>query len=229
MRKSRWGELMPVTYTNHYAFWTLFYSVLAFTGMRPGELAGMTVDRVDFGQKVFLLRSEDVKTKTSRLVPIPERVSKQLYEYVQTLKGEYLFPSQRTKNRKTGKPTIDDVDWGYNFHTRINRLGIKRAGLTPYSLRHSIITRLLDEDVNLFRVQRLVGHSQIATTAHYYHHSTKALQQTVQKDPLARKTTTTQEVFNQLVEHVQQFILGDKRFVLSVDRTKPQEMKLVIL
>lgn len=41
--------------------------------------------------------------------------------------------------------------------------------LTPYSLRHSFCTWLIKADVQLTKVQKLMGHSQITTTMNYVH------------------------------------------------------------
>jgi len=168
---------------NNYAVWTLFFKILAYSGMRPGEVAHLAIDRVDFGRQVFVL--EDTKTNTPRYVPIAPALLSDLTDHIKTLTGDKLFPSTRGgKFRQNG--VVNDVDWGYNFHSRIKRLGIKRKNLRPYSLRPSFITRMLDEDVNIFKVQKIVGHRQISTTAHYTHLTTKDITRAINKDPLSR-------------------------------------------
>lgn len=188
-----WKTKGMITYTfgaKDYAIWTLFFTILAYSGMRPGEVAHLTVDRVDFGRQVYSL--EDTKTNTPRLVPIAEIVLYALQEHIKTLKGSLLFPAKTGHSHRQGD-VVDDVDWGYNFHQRLKRLGVKRKNLTVYSLRHSFITRMLDEDINIFKVQRIVGHRQLSTTAGYTHLTTKQLVTTLKKDPLARKQLTPME------------------------------------
>lgn len=225
---NRWGGTSTACYQKGYDIYTLFYSILAFTGMRPAELAQMTLERIDFIQQIFKLREEDVKTHTPRIVPIPPRVYDALYEYVKTLKGQYLFPSMGKGKDMMGLPCLNATDWGYNFHQRIKRLKINRKGLSVYSLRHSLITRLLDEDINLYKVQNLVGHKNIATTVMYYHSSTKALKDTVSKDPMGRRAIDPQKVLDQLIEDVQNFLSSDKRFILSTDRNTEGHLLLDI-
>lgn len=216
--KNRWGSISTCIYKDVYDKYTLFYEILAFTGMRPAELAEMTLERIDLTQRIFKLREEDVKTHEPRIVPIPDRSYKKLYDYIKTLHGEYLFPSKNGGKDLNGLPCMNATDWGYNFQQRVKRLGITRKGLSVYSLRHSLITRLLDEDVNLYKVQNLVGHKDIATTAIYYHSSTKALKETIRKDPLSRKSTPEKIVLSQLVSQIEEFLGRDHRFTLSVDR-----------
>ncbi len=170
---------------------TMFWKCLAYSGARPGEIAHLTVNTVDFGRQVFLLDGKTGK----RIVPIATCILEELREFVSSLSTEDLFPSQRGGMTRQGG-VINDVAWGYDFHERLKRLGIKRKNLTPYSLRHSFITRLLNEDLNLYKVQNLVGHKQGSPiTSTYYHLTTKALVKTLEKDPLQRTTMTPDERF----------------------------------
>lgn len=161
-----------------YHMWTLFFKILAFSGMRCGEVANLTIEQIDFGRGVFTLT--DTKTNTPRNVPIAPSLIGDLTEYVKTC-NPVIFSG------KCGKPPPDS-DWGRRFHERLNRLGIKRIKLTPYSFRHSFITRMLDEDVNLFKVQKIVGHRNVSTTAIYSHLTTKDIVSAIKKDPLSRQS-----------------------------------------
>lgn len=188
------GVLIKVTYRKGYDIWTLFFSIMAYTGMRPNEVAQLTVDTVDFGRNVFVITPNNSKTNNLRYVPIPPNIIKDLEKYILGLKGKYLFMQ--------GNKVFDNVDWHYNFHKRLERLGIKREGLSPYSLRHSYITRMIEEDVNIFKVQKLVGHTQIATTAKYTHLATKDMQKTVLRHPAVRKGMDKKLIAEYLMEYV---------------------------
>lgn len=47
---------------------------------------------------------------------------------------------------------------------------IEKARYTPYSLRHFYASMLIDQNVNLKRIQTLMGHEKIETTLTYYGH-----------------------------------------------------------
>lgn len=181
---------------------TMFWKCLAYTGARPGEIASLTVDTLDFGRQVFVVTG---KTGT-RIIPIPLPLLDELTDYVKSLTTNLLFPSERGgKTRQNG--AINDVSWGYDFHQRLKRLNIKRKNLTPYSLRHSFITRMLDEGVNLYPLQNLVGHKQGSPiTSTYYHLTTKALVKTISKDPLQRGKMTYNERYIVFRDNVRQLL-----------------------
>lgn len=189
-----------------YNRWTLFFQICAYTGMRMGEVAHLTLDDCDFGRMVFTVRES--KTGFGRVVPIPPNIELSLREYLETSQ-HHLFPG------------ADDVDWNYNFQTRIKRLGIRRKNLTPYSLRHSLITRLLEEDVNLFKVQKLVGHRRIDTTAQYTHLTTKDIQEAIKKHPIIRRATDPRTILLALVNFFNSLHFDrDNRFKYKLEETE---------
>ncbi len=160
---------------DRYAMWTLFFKTMAFSGMRAGEVAGLTVASLDFGRGVFIL---DRTKTTPRLVPIAPMLIDALTEYIRKLSGELLFTIDEKAVTK-GK-------WGEHFQVRIRLLGIKRPHLSVHSMRHSFITRMWSE-INLLALQKIVGHKNIATTAHYGHLVTKDMIIAIKKDPLGKE------------------------------------------
>ena len=116
---------------------------------------------------------------------------------------------------------INNANWSKNFHLRLDRLGIKRKNLSVYSLRHSMITRLIEEDVSLFRIQKLVGHHNITTTAKYVHLASKDMEEALKKHPMVRRSTDPQSILRALVESVKSFKLGlDDRFTYELKETE---------
>lgn len=209
------------TYSPSWVRWhrmTVFWSICAYTGMRTGEVAHLTITDVDWGRNVFIL--EDTKTNTPRVVPIPPNIKETLIAYMKDT-SHFLFPSIQGGNHNNTGKVIDSVDWGYDFHKRRKMLGIQRKNLSPYSLRHSLITRLLEEDVNIFKVQKIVGHKRIDTTARYTHLSTKDMQEAIKKHPLIRRATEPKDILQALVLAIEGFQLDkDDRFHVSINKTE---------
>lgn len=190
--------------------YTMFWTIVAYSGMRTGEVAGLTIDDIDFGRNVFIL--EHTKIKQPRYVPIAPNVVERLKKYIAVLTTEYLFPA----NNQVGHFQV--YNWVEDFDRRMKRLGIKRKGLTPYSLRHSFITRLLEEDVSIMKVMKIAGHTNIQTTVNYTHLTTKDIQQAITKHPLIRQETDPKSILVSLLDLIKSFHLeNDPRFHYRIE------------
>jgi integrase len=201
------GTITKTWDSKKHEVWTLFFGILAYTGLRPGECAALAIEDVDFGRMVFTVRVS--KTGHGRVVPIPPNLLQPLQRHIEALKGNILFPG------------VNNVDWHYNFQQRIKRLGIKRTNLSAYSLRHSFISNVLGEGAVLFDVQSLVGHKDIRTTAHYYHLSLKSLKKAQEKHSIIRKSAEPQQVLKGLVDFFKELSFDrDPRFTYRLEETE---------
>ena len=132
--------------------------VLAFCGLRLGELIGLDISDVRDGY--IKVRSE--KREAERRVGLPGFLMADLRSYVtqyRTGGGEALFTTcgRRLSYSATRK--------------MIKREG-RRAGIEqmhPHALRHWCATRLVRSGVNLRAVQVHLGHASVSTTQLYAH------------------------------------------------------------
>lgn len=193
---------------HHHAIFNMFWSLCAFSGARMGEIAKLKINDVDFGSNRILL--SDTKTNDFRYIPIAPNIKEDLDRHIKQLKGLYLFPSRR--GGLQGNGFMDSTDWGYDFHDRIKRLEIKRDNLSPYSLRHSFCTRLLETDTPFPIVMKAMGHKRAETTMQYTHLSVKDVERAITKLPLVRKSTDPRMVLLALVEFFSSLFEKDNRF-----------------
>lgn len=214
---------LPIPYhaeKRHWQIMTVFWSICAFTGMRPGEVAHLKVDDVDYGRGVFYIRQS--KTNQPGISPIPPNIIDLIRDHTKMV-TDYLFPSKLggTHYSAGGEAVIDNVDWGYDFKKRLKILGIKRVRLTPYSFRHSFATRLLEENVSLFHVKKLMRHTDLKSTLVYEHLTTKDLIQAIEKLPLIRKGTDPKTILQSLIELIKSFhIEQDSRFEYVLEESE---------
>jgi site-specific recombinase XerD len=192
---------------------TMFWLLVAYTGARCGEIADLDTNHVDFGRNILMVDGKTGK----RYIPISPTLYKPLQSYISQLDSKYLFQSSRT-----GKP-INRATWHWDFCERVKRLGIKRDRLTPHSLRHSFVTRMLNEGVDLMRVQKVVGHKQVTTTAKYMHLTTKDLIETIKRDPLTRSTLTYYDRLKAFREEVRR-LLGSYALSPEEERSMIDEL-----
>ena len=78
---------------------------------------------------------------------------------------------------------------------RIYRAAKDRAGITKdcgiHGLRHAFATHLLEAGVNVHRIQRLMGHGSLNTTARYFHLAQPHLAETASPLDLLERPDTT--------------------------------------
>lgn len=196
-----------------HAIWSLFFEILSYTGMRPGELATLKTENIDLGRRVFIIEARYCKTNKQRLVPIPSNIIDKIIPIIRSKK-----PSDYLLCFRSGK-IFRDGDWWYHFNKRITKLGLKRKGISVYSLRHSFATSLLSENMNLFQVMKCLGHSDPKTTLVYSHLTTKDLHNTIQKLPLLRDKLPPSETVKIIKELLMSFNLSN-RFEYKLEEKK---------
>jgi integrase/recombinase XerD len=137
-------------------------------GLRISELLGLQVTDIDASRMVVTVRHG--KGAKDRQVPLSARLLSALRRWWSTHRHpRWLFPGQTP----AGHLSDGQVQ-------RIARRVVKRAGLrkkaTLHTLRHSYATHLLEAGVDVVTLQKLLGHSDLSTTARYLHLSTRQMQ-----------------------------------------------------
>lgn len=137
------------------------------TGMRKGEILGLTWDRLDLKHGFILL--DKTKNGDRREIPINETLRHTLQAITRRLDVPYLF-----HDAVTGKP-YQDVK--RSFNTALRRAGIKDFHF--HDLRHTFASHLVMAGVDITTVSRLLGHKKLTMTLRYSHlapaHMTKAV------------------------------------------------------
>lgn len=138
------------------------------TGMRPGEAMKLSWPQVDFDAlEIYLGKT---KNGEDRFVPMNSRVEEMLRRRRASATSKFVFP-----NAKGTRPRSDY----YSVYRRAARaLDLPYGqrvenGFTPYSTRHTAVTRMLRAGADITSVQEVVGHSN-ATMALHYSHATRA-------------------------------------------------------
>ncbi len=152
------------------------------SGLRVGEVSGLTCVQVDLDRGRVLVRGKGDK---EREVPMSDPAVDALDVYLSagrpTMAGE-----DRTSlffNRK-GKP-FSGRDIRAMVEQYAGRL-LPGRRVTPHTLRHSFATHLLEGGADIRAVQELLGHASVATTQRYTHVSrTRLFQAYEQSHPRA--------------------------------------------
>ena len=136
--------------------------VLKDTGARPAEVAGLTVEGVDWAQSYAILRDHKNASKgKSRTLFFADGLMAILREQKRQYERGHLFRAENDAPFKSN-----------TLHVRVRR-AVERAGitrpLTLYGLRHWYITRALSKGFSGDQVAALVGNSPQVIHKHYSH------------------------------------------------------------
>lgn len=152
----------------------LMVSLIYACGFRVSELVNLKVEDLNFEENIGQVRSG--KGRKDRIFNIPENLRKKLLKQVQNQKDlgkEFLFtgPKGNLSSRNIQK-IIKKAARKANINKNVH----------PHTLRHSFATHLLENDVDIRKIQELLGHQDLSTTQIYTHISKEELKKI--KSPL---------------------------------------------
>lgn len=148
--------------------------VLAYTGLRAGELCALRLEDLSLGQRrgEFVVRGKGARL---RRVPLPPEARQVLREYLGR-RGESPWPELFVGQRGPLTPA------GVWAIVRQVARGAGLQGVTPHILRHTYATRLLREaGADLVMVAELLGHRSLATTARYTRPGPREMEEVVER------------------------------------------------
>jgi len=145
------------------------------SGLRVGEVAGLTVDRLDVPRGRVLVLGKGSK---ERDVPISEYAADALRDYLAEGRDQMASEGSGEASRhlffnRRRKPFSER-----DIRSMVERYGatlLPGRRVTPHTLRHSFATHLLEGGADIRAVQELLGHASVATTQRYTHVSRRRL------------------------------------------------------
>jgi len=146
-------------------------SVYYGCGLRRNEGVHLNIDDVNFDRRIIHVKRG--KNHKERLVPFSQTNGKYLQEWIYDYRPSLLKTQKESQFfiGVTGKPMT-----GGSLYIRLKQLiqevnnptlNQKEIGL--HALRHSIATHLLENGMELQKIQRFLGHSSLESTQIYTH------------------------------------------------------------
>jgi integrase/recombinase XerD len=152
----------------------LIISLMYACGMRVSEVLNLKINDLNFDEKSGNIRQ--AKGKKDRVFNIPNFLFSDLKKQVKKQmekNQEFLFSGPK------GQLSARNIQ-------KIVALASRKAGIQkdvhPHTLRHSFATHLLENNVDIRKIQELLGHSDLSTTQIYTHISREELKKI--KSPL---------------------------------------------
>jgi site-specific recombinase XerD len=137
-------------------------------GLRAGEVVRLKVKHIDRAQNI--IRVEQSKGRKDRNVMLSAEMLDLLRQWWKVrpsrhdagtpMEERWLFPGA-----KRGQ-TMSTRQLNRLFHEAADAAGI-RKGVTLHALRHSFATHLLEHGTDIRKIQALLGHDKLDTTARY--------------------------------------------------------------
>lgn len=159
-----------------HAAWLL----LAWLGLRRGELLGLEVVDVRIDEEMIIIR--DAKGQKDRLLPLPESIKPELTQLVEGRSAGYVFRGRDGKQWKVRA-------FNRAFARHLRACGLDGHGITPHTLRHTFATHLVLAGVQIVIVSKLLGHADIQSTMTYVHVGLGSMRSAIAQHVLAKKST----------------------------------------
>ena len=141
---------------------SLILFLLYGCGLRVSELVRLKPKHLNLNEGHGWVR--DGKGGKDRLFIIPQSITKTLKQWIHK---NHLNPDDwMFKGNKGGNYSVKSVQ---EIVKQVRKKAKISKNITPHSLRHSFATHFLDNENDLFALQKLLGHSRIETTQIYIH------------------------------------------------------------
>lgn len=143
---------------------TSVLELLFATGARISEICSLKPENVDLDAQIVRILGKGSK---ERIIEIENydvlSILKQYYAvYQEDIKSYDFFFLNNRKNR------LSEQSVRFMIKSLEKEIG-SQIHITPHMFRHSMATMLLEEDVDIRYIQRILGHSSITTTQIYTH------------------------------------------------------------
>jgi integrase/recombinase XerD len=151
--------------------------LLFATGIRISELCSLKPSDIDLNNNTVLIYGKGAK---ERILQIGSKeVAAAIALYQETFHEDIMVSGYFFVNRLKQQLSDQSVRFMINRYTKLAGINLH---ITPHMFRHSFATLLLEQDVDIRYIQKMLGHSSISTTEIYTHVSN-----TKQKDILINK------------------------------------------
>jgi integrase/recombinase XerD len=136
-------------------------------GLRRTEAENLNIKDIDLEQKLLFVRKG--KGKKRRAVPLTQTIANDL--------KAYYFETFKTRKKGEGSFLVNSYGngmLGNNIYGVFKRMlsrneTLHQKGFCLHSLRHSIATHLLENEMPVEMVRDFLGHEQLGTTQIYTH------------------------------------------------------------
>ena len=143
-------------------------ALLFGTGIRKGELLGLSVLDVNLGERILTVTGKGNK---QRVIPLTKSVCRSLRRYMDVRRGNnypYLFITRDGGRMSDG--CLREI-----FRTLKSELNMSGNRFSPHTVRHTFAKLFLLNGGDLFALQKILGHEDISVTRMYVDYTEKEM------------------------------------------------------
>ncbi|WP_288771567.1 site-specific integrase [uncultured Sneathia sp.] len=144
----------------------LYYNLMYYSGARPGEIAGLTLNDIDFNNCTININKTRIRTakvnspknsSSNRIVTLPKKCIEMLKKVVNLSlpKKEFIFSTPIVYCK-----CLIRIIKEYNFPKKISL----------HSFRHSHVSLLIEQGVEITSISQRIGHKNSQVTLGVYAH-----------------------------------------------------------
>lgn len=143
---------------------TAIIELLFSTGIRISELCNIKLDDIDLNNGNLIIYGKGSKER-NLFIGNQEVIDilKQHYDLNKEIVNQKNYIFLNREGNRLSEQSIRKL-----LHNIENKLNLKMH-ITPHMYRHTFATMLLDNDVDIRYIQKILGHSSISTTEIYTH------------------------------------------------------------
>lgn len=136
--------------------------LLTLYGLRIGEIVRLKMEDVDWREERLMIRHR--KAGRDLALPLHPAVARALFEYVENARPRGTPYREVFLTRKRPGPYPDGSSLGMTLRERFQRLSLD---IHPHALRHTLASRLINNNCPPEWIQILLGHQDFASTQIY--------------------------------------------------------------
>lgn len=142
--------------------------LLAFTGMRVGEIVGLDLEDIDLAEKVVMIERQKRNETIYDALPINSETVSQVDRYLEHRDEYGDTSSDALFITRNGRMTADTA------RTRVKNVaeragGVDEDGVHPHMFRHTVGTRLAEKGRSATEIADYLGHADASTSQKYIH------------------------------------------------------------
>ncbi len=137
----------------------LMISVMYSSGLRVSEVVNLKYSDLDIKEKIGWVRNG--KGNKDRMFILSDDFCQKLNDFTRDEDTDYIFHHRLDKTKPMHPHSVREA-----VYKIAKKAGINKA-IHPHTFRHSFSTHLLDNGLDIRKIQILLGHTNLTTTQRY--------------------------------------------------------------